>query len=140
MFAKKCCTCKEVKPVSAFSKKGKGLGAKCKKCNKLYLKKHYRDNPEYYKRKKKEQIVNMKEWFFNLKMGLRCEDCPEDHPACLDFHHVNPDNKKHNVAFIAGTLLSRRLVLEEIEKCIVLCANCHRKLHHKNLRSSMVEQ
>jgi len=63
-------------------------------------------------------------------LGRRCKIC--GYSKCitaLEFHHPK-SNKEGNVI----TLLkneSRQKLLKEVEKCILLCANCHRELHHK---------
>jgi len=56
----------------------------------------------------------------------------ESHPICLDFHHVNPGEKERGLNKIVNTH-NKKLILEEISKCIVLCANCHRKEHFKEV-------
>ena len=45
----------------------------------------------------------------------------------MDFHHINPEDKIYDVK----VLMTRRweLIKEEIDKCILLCSNCHRELH-----------
>src|ERR1017187_10213051 len=63
-----------------------------------------------------------------LKMGRKCQSCGEDHPACLHFHHRNPSEKEFGISR-GITLWSKKKILAEIEKCDVLCANCHAKLH-----------
>ena len=55
--------------------------------------------------------------------------CGEDHIACLDFHHQNPEEKEHNIAWMLAFGFSKEAILAEIDKCIVLCSNCHRKEH-----------
>jgi len=70
-----------------------------------------------------------REWWDYFKKSLKCKICSEDHPATLDFHHVDPREKKFNI----GKMLygfSKDNILKEISKCIVLCSNCHRKLHY----------
>tara|TARA_Y100000310_G_scaffold304375_1_gene343473 strand:- start:2609 stop:3085 length:477 start_codon:yes stop_codon:yes gene_type:complete len=49
--------------------------------------------------------------------------------SALEFHHKNNDKKDHIARMIKG--FSRQKVLKEAKKCILLCANCHRELHHK---------
>jgi hypothetical protein len=51
--------------------------------------------------------------------------CGERDIACLDFHHVG-EGKEGNVS----TISSWNKMVAEIEKCVVVCANCHRKLHY----------
>lgn len=64
------------------------------------------------------------------KKTLACESCGQNHPATLDFHHIVKDesNRKVNVLTTHGQYAAAR---EEIKKCMVLCANCHRIHHHE---------
>lgn len=64
------------------------------------------------------------------KQGKTCSKCPEATPVCLDFHHTDPGEKIGPIAMLAGRLYPPELLQAEIDKCILLCANCHRKLHH----------
>lgn len=59
-----------------------------------------------------------------------CTECGETHPRCLDFHHVR-GQKKYNVSQFARCAMSEASLRAEISKCVVLCANCHRKAHAK---------
>ena len=54
-----------------------------------------------------------------------CVLCGEKEPVSLDFHHLDPKAKDGAVA--RQPSIAR--VLAEIAKCVVLCANCHRKVH-----------
>jgi len=58
-----------------------------------------------------------------------CYFCGIDEPVCLDFHHVDDSEKKNDVSRMADSDYSIESIKEEIEKCEVVCANCHRKLH-----------
>lgn len=64
---------------------------------------------------------------FIISQKTKCLRCPEDHPACLDFHHRDPSTKEFTVCEL--TDYSLETVKAEIAKCDVLCSNCHRKLH-----------
>lgn len=59
-----------------------------------------------------------------------CARCHETNPACLDFHHVDKAEKEMAVGKMISFGYARNRIKNEIEKCIVLCANCHRKEHH----------
>ena len=99
-----------------------------------YGKKHYEKNKDYYINKSAERKKRWyKEWA-EFKSGLRCEHCGEDHPATFDFHHVkkDPDNVKVHKLIRNGAY---KKILEEIKKCIVLCANCHRKHHYEEAQA-----
>ena len=85
-----------------------------------------------------EQVVRVTEhkksiwnWFINIKSNMKCELCPEKHIGCLDFHHRDPSIKKGCIADMARRGFGKNTILEEIEKCDILCANCHRKKHYE---------
>lgn len=71
---------------------------------------------------------SIKRWFKELKQTLSCSNCEENHPVCLDFHHVEPKFKQVNQLVRDG--YSKTRIMNEIGKCIVLCGNCHRKAHN----------
>jgi 5-methylcytosine-specific restriction endonuclease McrA len=55
-----------------------------------------------------------------------CVDCGESDPIVLEFDHVRGD-KKYDVSFIVVQGMSIAKLEEEIAKCEVVCANCHRR-------------
>lgn len=77
---------------------------------------------------KKYQRKN-KLWLEDLKKTLKCNRCSEAESCCLDFHHIDPKSKEYNLCQMINQGCSQQTILEEIEKCEVLCANCHRKHH-----------
>lgn len=95
----------------------------------------YLKNKEDYGKRKYSLTISrrgeIKEWLQEYKSTLKCEKCPENHPATLDFHHVNSEEKKNKVSALVVEGYSIKTIKEEIDKCIVLCANCHRKLHYE---------
>ena len=58
-----------------------------------------------------------------------CKKCGEKRPYVLDFHHINPQNKTGVIAHMIKSSSAENL-LEELQKCVVLCANCHREFHY----------
>lgn len=73
----------------------------------------------------KQSIQRRKEWVDSFKKKP-CLRCNIQFPTCaMDFHHVDPRLKKFNISGGAFRR-SRKAILEEISKCILLCANCHR--------------
>lgn len=72
-----------------------------------------------------------KKWLIEYRKTLSCARCKEDHPACLSFHHTDPKTKKYTVADMPNRGCSVALIKKEIEKCLVLCHNCHAKLHYE---------
>lgn len=68
-----------------------------------------------------------------LKANLKCVRCGENHPGCLDFHHRDPETKLFAISKGVGRAnKSWESIQAEINKCDVLCANCHRKEHWSN--------
>ena len=133
-----CSKCKKELPESNFNKRGKKLQPFCKKCNSKYLKEHYKNNKDYYKRKRKRNNNKYKEWFRKYKKELKCIVCGENHVATLDFHHRDSTEKDFTVSAMAGMGFSPKSILKEIEKCDVLCSNCHRKLHSEEKNGAIV--
>src|SRR5579871_537494 len=92
---------------------------------KTYRRTHYKNNKAAYIARAKEQKVELRKWLWFIKRSLGCARCPENHPACLDFHHVDPKTKSigiNRAAFNKGW--GRAKILAEMAKCILLCANC----------------
>jgi len=67
----------------------------------------------------------------SIKMELGCSVCGYNgHPAALDFHHRDPLSKTVALSSLPYLAYGHERILEEIEKCDVLCANCHRIATH----------
>ena len=72
-------------------------------------------------------IINRK-IMHELKLN-GCAICGYDEcDASLDFHHVNPEDKSNNIQKIISSCDNKKIA-NELNKCILLCANCHRKIH-----------
>jgi len=80
------------------------------------------------KTKKKEILLP---WINEIKQNSGCKFCLEKDHRCLDFHHLNPSEKDATIAYMYAADYSIEKIVEEIEKCVVLCSNCHRKLHYE---------
>jgi L-lactate utilization protein LutB len=94
-----------------------------------YARKWYAENREKHKALVARNNAISRAWWPTFKATLKCMRCGEDHPACLDFHHRDPSEKDRSLSHAIGHRWSKARMLREIEKCDVLCANCHRKLH-----------
>ena len=129
METKRCSKCGEVKPVSEFNKndtKKDGLQTHCKECVKKYKQKHYSENKKYYIDKAKEYKQKCRENLNLFKSSLKCSICGESRWWVLDFHHLDPTEKENN---ISNLIESPKKLQKELEKCIVVCSNCHRDIH-----------
>ena len=137
---KVCSVCLMKLPNTHFPKREEclyGTGGQCVKC--LSTRSNvYRKTPEGKLRGKKYRnikMVEMRQWFLAIKDSLKCSKCPESRPVCLDFHHIDSTKKERNVSgMITGYgPESKKRILKGIEKCVVLCSNCHRVEHAENV-------
>ena len=69
-------------------------------------------------------------WTTLYKRDQGCQSCGESDPVSLQFHHENGDKTLGVGAMISDSYPTEE-VLAEVEKCTVLCANCHRKTHRR---------
>ena len=132
-FLRECCWCFWVKPLSEFAFKSatrQTLSSHCRKCHAAYRRKHYLRNRSDYISRATRQMRHRKARNRYLAreylLSHHCIDCGESEIAALDFDHVDPKTK----AFAIGTLLRVRSwtsIEREIAKCVVRCANCHRR-------------
>jgi hypothetical protein len=128
---KVCGTCKIEKSIDCFcfNKSKNKLQSICRECNKLYQKEHYKKNKDYYKSKARDTKYKSREAINKYKETLKCSRCPENDISCLDFHHLNPDEKEKSISQAISAGWSFKRLQLELNKCIVLCSNCHRKEH-----------
>jgi 5-methylcytosine-specific restriction endonuclease McrA len=87
-----------------------------------YYKQYYKKHKKRLRRQMKLRYDNIASIVRNLK-DIPCTDCGQKFPPeCMDFDHLR--DKSFNVA--TGATRSIETLLKEIEKCEVVCANCHR--------------
>jgi len=73
--------------------------------------------------------------------GGKCEICGYNkNISGFDFHHKNPDEKSFEIKVQVLNYLDDDLILQEAEKCMLLCANCHRELHNPYMDIEHVEE
>ncbi len=76
-----------------------------------------------------EYRENAREYVWNYLLTHPCVECGEPNPVVLEFHHISGKDKAIAVLTHSGATIAR--INEELAKCEVLCANCHRKLTAK---------
>ena len=140
MENKVCTTCKKSKPLEFFAKnklKKCGYNSWCKPCQKIYHDKHYRDNKADYIAKAHKVTVKSREWLRSLR-NKPCFDCGGIFPPeCMDFDHTGKD-KEFNVGDAVRLGISKQRILEEINKCELVCANCHRILTYNKIHAPII--
>ena len=102
---------------------------KRRESHRKYMRDWYQKNKSKQLKYNKSVKKAYKAWWKEYKATLSCNRCGENHPATIDFHHKNPAEKKTSVYELTNNNMGRERVMEEVAKCEVLCANCHRKEH-----------
>ena len=101
-------------------------------CASIYAKEHYARNPLPYKERskkhKKEYYKRNIKFVSDYLKNHPCEICGEIDIVVLDFHHRNPEDKAFSIGAICSSGISVDRLQNEIEKCQVVCANCHRRI------------
>ena len=132
MDTKFCNKCETEKSLDCFLWKNKDKGLKhshCSECYKETRKKSYNKNKDYYLKKNVKKREENYLWMLEYKKDKSCLVCGVNEPVCLDFHHINGDEKFTEVSKMKYSTYSIETIKKEIDKCIILCANCHRMLH-----------
>jgi len=96
-----------------------------------YRREWYHKNKVHAKKEIARRREELKAWMREFKAGLSCKKCGENHPAALQFHHLNPGEKDMNISETIHNGWSKKKIQKEMAKCIVLCANCHAKIHYE---------
>lgn len=92
---------------------------------------HWRANNKEYIRTKQREDKRQRKLDAIQYLGGICSDCKQDfHPAVYEFHHTDPETKDRDPSKMLQ--LSWAKVTAELDKCVLLCANCHRLTHHKD--------
>lgn len=104
---------------------------KRREANKRYSAKYYANNKSKVIAATNRNKTKHAKGFRAYKATLSCVKCGENHPAALDFHHTirHPENRK--ISELTRERKYAEAMKEIEEKCIVLCANCHRKHHYE---------
>ena len=125
-----CGTCNKAKGANAFWKRAgtkSGRRSYCKLCARKSKAEWYERNKDKVSHANRDKKNQNKLLMRSVKMMVPCKLCGEKEFCCLDFHHVNGDGNGHGIAeFVDFSTESFR---NEIEKCAVICSNCHRKIH-----------
>jgi hypothetical protein len=140
-----CNKCKLTKPRGEFkqyrtNESGKPCYRKtCQACRNKDNKKSRLASNHNKKLRDKKRIF--KEHLVALRGG-KCERCNISYPSyCYDFHHISEDTKLYTIANLMAFSVSDSIktkVYEELEKCVMLCANCHRITHRESQDSEDV--
>jgi acetylornithine/succinyldiaminopimelate/putrescine aminotransferase len=102
--------------------------------DKAYGASWYQRNKERVKAASNARKARLRDEWLHFKSTLSCSDCGASHPAIIDFHHDVQEDKEHNIHTLVANSANKK-VLEEMKKCTILCANCHRIRHFNEHRA-----
>lgn len=89
---------------------------------------HYR-NKDWHTKRELERRARHREWLNEYKESKGCKCCGTTDAAVLDFHHTDPGKKRLAINKMVTYGYGKNRLRSEIEKCEILCTNCHRKSH-----------
>jgi hypothetical protein len=72
------------------------------------------------------------DWVTQYKKSKNCSKCEESRWYVLEFHHKDSEDKDKEIARLVSNGTSLERIISEIDKCELLCANCHKEFHHLN--------
>ena len=103
-----------------------------RKHNRRYQPGYYRANKDKIKERARHRRRELRKWFDQYRRDCNCSMCGlsgADMPWALEFHHREPAEKEEVVSWLVAQGYGKSRILREIEKCDVVCANCHRRHH-----------
>lgn len=114
----------------------------CLSCNKIfpltdeyfYTNGNYKGRVKYKPTCKKCEMANRSQKFFDLLQDvfgeIKCKVCGYDRcKQAIDCHHLDAASKDYEIGGLRNSGMSQAIIRSELEKCVLLCAVCHRELH-----------
>lgn len=127
-----CTKCFLQKPIEEFGWKDRTINkrhAVCKECTAKRSSEWYYKNKEHHIQSVAENSKSYRaqagEYIYQYLLAHPCVDCGETDPVVLEFHHLG--DKSDDVASMVGRGQSLEKIKAEIDKCEVLCGNCHKR-------------
>lgn len=133
MAHKRCPKCKQRKTYTAFNKNVRqfdGYQSWCRKCQRARDVAYYANNEKRRRNLRRANLDRLKKKAAFVREYLRthpCVDCGEADIVVLEFDHVN-GKKTNNISTLTRRNVSLEHLQQEIAKCVVRCANCHRRV------------
>ena len=128
---RKCGRCGELKPIELFAwrrKRKRQRDNMCAPCRSAYGREHYLANRQKYidaeARRKQERAERRTRYLIEFFRDHPCADCGETDPVVLEFDHLRDKGLEVTNQFASRNWQE---ILDEIAKCHVVCANCHKR-------------
>ncbi len=140
-MTRECRSCKQEKDIEDFGKnksKNGGILKICKECHNNYYKSYYslKNNMNKHVKRVGQNKIKYREKIQTIKINKGCSICGYNKSArSLHFHHIDPKIKLFEIAYATRHSFRPAKIMEEIDKCILLCANCHGEIEDKIIAS-----
>lgn len=132
MLEKYCSRCNTIKLTSEFNRKSSskdGYQPYCRDCSNAHSRKYYSKNSgriiQQVRKSRAKRRTSYRQAMWNYLLQHPCVDCGETDPLVLEFDHEA--DKLSEVGTLVRNGYAWKTILEEIDKCVVRCANCHRR-------------
>lgn len=141
-----CYDCKRTLPLDEFFKNKTtkdGYQSICKNCSRIRHQKYQKSHPEkmreyskthwhkYRLEKLNRDRIRMDAWQdFLDSLKTPCAKCGESRVWVIQFHHKDPSEKAFSIGGGQNAHKSKEAVIQESQKCVCLCANCHKEFHY----------
>lgn len=129
---KRCCICKHDLDVTEFNKNSgrkDGLNSLCRVCSNKRSKLYYSENKVKHKSvvraRAKRHVNSARDYVLKILNSNSCTDCGTKDIRVFEFDHVRGD-KHMDVSKLIGGGYSIKTIQKEIDKCDIVCCNCHR--------------
>lgn len=132
--SKVCSKCKVSKPIEEFNFRNRSSGIRhryCRECGQKLTQAHYRRNKRQYIERSIRAKEMRREYLHQIK-SCPCTDCGIQYPFyVMDFDHREGETKSFEMNQV--NYVTMRAIKQEIEKCDIVCANCHRERTYKRI-------
>lgn len=121
-----CARCLEWKAADQFHLSRTGQFSYCRDCRNEYDRRYYAERGRPARRARQRAAIDAaRAWMAGLKEGIPCADCGGTFPVyVMHWDHLPGYEKLDEISSMVANR-SREVVLEELKKCELVCANCH---------------
>lgn len=130
MDEKHCCTCHLMRPVSEYNKRAAardGLQSRCRACSATWYQANKKAHTSNVRVRNNRVRAENELLLMEYLLAHACVDCGETDVRVLEFDHEDPSQKRGGVTRLVASSMSWDCIQDEIDKCSVRCANCHRR-------------
>ena len=122
----RCSRCHEWKLASEFHNSSDGEYTYCRDCRNAYDRAYYAAGGKVPRAKRRRAAIDVElQWMNSLKAGIACADCGGTVPLfVMHWDHLPEFEKIDDIGSMVGRR-SREVILSELDKCQLVCANCH---------------